>query len=206
MDEDGTGYLYFGGGVPKGKDADPGTARCVQLGEDMISIVGEPRVIENVPYLFEDSGMLKIGDTYYYSYCSNWNTGGNQLGIVNGAIQYMTSKHPLGPFEYAGQAFVNQGTFFGLYGNNHHSMVKFKGVHYMLYHNRPVEKAMGITGNYRSPQINVMEVNEDGSIKPVVGTMKGVEQLHNFNPYEKVSAQTMYREAGIQVQGSAQQG
>ena len=203
VDEDGTGYLYFGGGVPKGKDADPGTARCVQLGDDMISIVGEPRVIEHVPYLFEDSGMLKIGDTYYYSYCSNWNTGGNQLGIVNGAIQYMTSKDPLGPFEYAGQAFVNQGAFFGLYGNNHHSMVKFKGVHYMLYHNRPVEKAMGITGNYRSPQINVMEVNEDGSIKPVVGTMKGVEQLHNFNPYEKVSAQTMYREAGIQVQGYA---
>lgn len=201
VDEDGTGYLYFGGGVPAGRDADPGTARCVQLGDDMISIVGEPRVIENVPYLFEDSGMLKIGDTYYYSYCSNWNTGGNQLGIVNGAIQYMTSKNPLGPFEYAGQAFVNQGAFFGLYGNNHHSMVKFKGVHYMLYHNRPVEKAMGITGNYRSPQINLMEVNEDGSIKPVVGTMKGVEQLHNFDPYEKVAAQTMYREAGIEVTG-----
>lgn len=201
VDEDGTGYLYFGGGVPKGKDADPGTARCVQLGDDMISIVGEPRVIENVPYLFEDSGMLKIGDTYYYSYCSNWNTGGNQLGIVNGAIQYMTSKNPLGPFEYASQAFVNQGAFFGLYGNNHHSMVKFKGVHYMLYHNRPVEKAMGITGNYRSPQINLMEVNEDGSIKPVVGTMKGVEQLHNFDPYKKVAAQTMYREAGIEVTG-----
>ena len=203
VDEDGIGYLYFGGGVPAGKDANPGTARCVQLGDDMISIVGEPRVIENVPYLFEDSGMLKIGDTYYYSYCSNWNTNGNKQGILNGAIQYMTSKNPMGPFEYAGQAFVNQGTFFGLYGNNHHSMVEFKGVHYMLYHNRPVEKAMGITGNYRSPQINVMEVNEDGSIKPVVGTMKGVEQLHSFNPYEKVSAQTMYREAGIQVQGYA---
>ena len=201
VDEDGTGYLYFGGGVPAGKDADPGTARCVQLGDDMISIVGTPRTIENVPYLFEDSGMLKIGDTYYYSYCSNWNTGGNKLGMGNGAIQYMTGKHPLGPFEYAGQAFVNQGTFFGMWGNNHHSMVEFKGVHYMLYHNRPVEKAMGITGNYRSPQINVMQINEDGSIKPVVGTMKGVEQLHNFNPYEKVPAQTMYRETGIAVLG-----
>lgn len=199
VDEDGTGYLYFGGGVPSGKDADPGTARCVQLGDDMISIVGVPQTIENVPYLFEDSGMLKIGDTYYYSYCSNWNTNGNPYGLGSGAIQYMTSKSPMGPFEYAGQAFVNQGAFFGLYGNNHHSMVEFKGVHYLLYHNRPVEKAMGITGNYRSPQINVMEVNEDGSIKPVVGTMKGVSQLHNFDPYEKVSAQTMYREAGIEV-------
>ncbi|MBR4068668.1 MAG: family 43 glycosylhydrolase [Clostridia bacterium] len=200
VDEDGTGYLYFGGGIPGSKHADPGTGRCVQLGEDMISIVGEPRTMD-IPYLFEDSGMIKIGDTYYYSYCSNWNTTGNPYGMGSGAIQYMTSKDPLGPFEYAGQAFVNQGTFFGLWGNNHHSMVEFGGVHYLLYHNRPVEQAMGITGNYRSPQIDVMTVNEDGSIKPVVGTMKGVEQLHNFDPYTKVAAQTMYREAGIEVSG-----
>ena len=200
VDDDGTGYLYFGGGVPAGKDAAPGTGRCVQLGDDMISIVGEPRTMD-APYLFEDSGMLKIGDTYYYSYCSNWNTQGNSYGMGNGAIQYMTSKHPLGPFEYAGQAFVNQGTFFGLWGNNHHSMVEFKGVHYMLYHNRPVEKAMGITGNYRSPQMDVMKVKEDGSIQPVKGTMKGVQQLHDFDPYQQVPASTMYREAGMEVKG-----
>ena len=200
VDDDGTGYLYFGGGVPAGKDAAPGTGRCVQLGDDMISIVGEPRTMD-VPYLFEDSGMLKIGDTYYYSYCSNWNTQGNSYGMGNGAIQYMTSKHPLGPFEYAGQAFVNQGTFFGLWGNNHHSMVEFGGVHYMLYHNRPVEKAMGITGNYRSPQMDVMKVKEDGSIQPVKGTMKGVQQLHDFDPYQQVPASTMYREAGMEVKG-----
>ena len=35
--------LYFGGGVPEGRQADPGTGRVVELGEDMISIVGEPR-------------------------------------------------------------------------------------------------------------------------------------------------------------------
>ncbi len=204
VDQDGTGYLYFGGGVPQGKDARPGTIRCVQLGEDMISIVGVPQVID-APFVFEDSGMNRIGDTYYYSYCSNWNTAGNIYFMGSGAIQYMTSKSPMGPFEYAGQAFVNQGNFFGLYGNNHHSIVEFKGQHYLLYHNRPVEKGMGITGNYRSPQMDVMQVNDDGSIKPVKGTMQGVEQLHHFNPYEKVPAQTMYREAGIEVQGYADQ-
>ena len=36
---------------------------------------------------------------------------------------------------------------------------------------------MGITGNYRSPQINRITLNADGSFKQVVGTMKGVEQL-----------------------------
>ncbi len=202
VDEDGTGYLYFGGGVPEGKTADPGTIRCVQLGEDMISIVGVPQVI-NAPYVFEDSGINRIGDTYYYSYCSNWQTDGNDLGLTSGAIQYMTSSSPMGPFTYQGELFPNQGRFFGLYGNNHHSIVTFRGEHYLLYHNRPVEKAMKITGNYRSPQINKLTVNEDGSIKTVIGTMKGVEQLQPLDPYQQVSARTIYRQAAIEVTGYA---
>lgn len=200
VDEDGTGYLYFGGGVPDGMTANPGTARCVQLGADMISIVGEPQVID-APYLFEDSGMNRIGDTYYYSYCSNWQTDGNDLGLTSGAIEYMTSSSPMGPFTYGGELFVNQGRFFGLYGNNHHSIVTFKGVHYLIYHNRPVEKAMGITGNYRSPQLDVLPVSEDDKLGPVTGTMKGIAQLHTLDPYAPVSARTMYRQAGTEVTG-----
>ncbi len=202
VDEDGTGYLYFGGGVPEGKAANPGTIRCVRLGEDMISIVGEPQIID-APYVFEDSGINRIGDTYYYSYCSNWNTDGNALGLTSGAIEYMTASSPMGPFTYGGELFVNQGRFFGLYGNNHHSIVAFKGVHYLLYHNRPVEKSLGITGNYRSPQIDVLPVSEDGKLGPVTGTMKGVGRLHPFDPYQRVSAQTMYRQAGLEITGYA---
>ena len=200
VDEDGTGYLYFGGGVPEGKTANPGTIRCVQLGEDMISIVGEPRVID-APYVFEDSGINRIGDTYYYSYCTNWQTGGNPLGLTSGAIDYMVSDSPMGPFTYGGELFTNQGRFFGLYGNNHHSIVTFRGVHYLVYHNRPVEKAMGITGNYRSPQMDVLPVSADGRLGPVTGTMKGIAQLETVNPYRRVSAQTMYRQAGLTVTG-----
>ncbi|MBQ8554390.1 MAG: family 43 glycosylhydrolase [Clostridia bacterium] len=202
VDADGTGYLYFGGGVPEGQQANPGTIRCVQLGKDMISIVGEPQVID-APYVFEDSGINRIGDTYYYSYCSNWQTEGNTLGMSSGAIQYMTSQSPMGPFTYAGELFPNQGKFFGLWGNNHHSIVEFKGVHYLVYHNRPVEKAMGITGNYRSPQLDVLTVNSDGSITSVTGTMKGVSQLESLDPYQRVSARTMYRQAGLNITGYA---
>ena len=63
VDDDGTGYLCFGGGVPDGKDAMPGTSRIVKLGDDMISLAGTPVTIE-APYLFEDSGIYKIGDSY----------------------------------------------------------------------------------------------------------------------------------------------
>lgn len=200
VDEDGTGYLCFGGGVPEGKTANPGTIRIVQLGEDMISIVGEPQVID-APYAFEDSGLNRIGDTYYYSYCSNWQTGGNSLGLTSGAINYMVADNPLGPYTYGGELFVNQGRFFGLYGNNHHSIVTFRGVHYLVYHSRPVEQAMGITGNYRSPQMNVLPVSADGRLGPVTGTMKGIAQLEAVSPYQRVSAQTMYRQAGLNVTG-----
>ena len=62
VDEDGSAYLYVGGGIPEGKGANPGTARVVQLGEDMISLIGEPCKLD-VPYLFEDSGIHKVGQT-----------------------------------------------------------------------------------------------------------------------------------------------
>lgn len=46
VDDNGTGYLCFGGGVPDGKDAMPGTSRIVKLGDDMISLAGTPVTIE----------------------------------------------------------------------------------------------------------------------------------------------------------------
>ena len=49
QDDDGESYIYFGGGVPSDdKASDPGTARVAKLGKDMISLVGDPRPIENV--------------------------------------------------------------------------------------------------------------------------------------------------------------
>ena len=199
VDDDGTGYLCFGGGVPDGKDAMPGTSRIVKLGDDMISLAGTPVTIE-APYLFEDSGINKIGNTYYYTYCSNWNTAGNAYGMTSGAIEYMTADNPLGPYTYGGELFRNQGTFFGLYGNNHHSLCTLDGQLYLFYHNRSVEKAMGIEGNYRSPQVDAVTM-QGTKIQAVTGTMTGIAQKKTINPYQTVQAETMSNQAGIQVRG-----
>ena len=201
VDDDGTGYLAFGGGIPQGKQAAPGTARIVRLGEDMISLAGDP-VRLDVPWLFEDSGINKIGDKYVYSYCSNFQTQGNSLKLTDGAIQYMISDNPLGPYTYMGELFPNEGRFFGMYGNNHHSIASLNGEWYLFYHNRPVEKAMGIFGNYRSPQADRIFFGEDGLPKQVKGTMKGLEQVKPLNPFRIVSAATMSRQAGITVEGA----
>ncbi len=200
VDDDGTGYLYFGGGVPTGQEANPGTARVVKLGDDMISLAGDPQTLD-VPYLFEDSGINKIGNKYYYTYCSNWNTSGNSYGMTSGAIQYMVSDSPMGPFTYGGELFRNQGNFFGLYGNNHHSIVELNGQLYLFYHARAVEAAMGITGNYRSPQVDRITMNGE-SFNSVTGTMAGIAQLKPLSPYDKVQAETMSNQAGINVSGT----
>ena len=166
----------------------------------MISLAGDPVTID-APYLFEDSGINKIGNKYYYTYCSNWNTSGNSYGLTSGAIEYMVSDNPMGPYTYGGELFKNQGNFFGLYGNNHHSIVELNGQLYLFYHSRPVEAAMGITGNYRSPQVDKITMNGT-SLNSVTGTMAGIAQLKTINPYEQVQAETMSNQAGINVSGT----
>nr|MDE5563580.1 family 43 glycosylhydrolase [Oscillospiraceae bacterium] len=190
VDKDGTGYLAFGGGVPDGKTEMPSTTRVVKLSDDMLHLDGTPVTI-NAPYVFEDSGINRIGDKYYYTYCSNWNTGGNQYGLSTAGIEYMVADNPLGPYTYGGELFKNQGNFFpGMTGNNHHSIVELNNKLYLFYHSRPVEKAMGIDGNYRSPQVDQITMDGD-KMKAVTGTMTGIPQLQKLNPYTTVQAECM---------------
>ena len=201
VDEDGTGYLAFGGGVPEGKQSAPGTGRIVKLADDMIHLDGDP-VRLDVPWLFEDSGINRVGGKYYYTYCSNFMTKGNDLHLTDGAIQYMIADNPLGPYTYMGELFPNEGRFFGMYSNNHHSLACLNGEWYLFYHSRPVEKAMGITGNYRSPQADRISFGEDGLPKQVKGTMKGLDQLKPVDPFHTISASTMSHQAGITAYGT----
>ena len=199
IDDNGKGYLYFGGGVPEGKEAMPNSGRVVELGEDMISLAGTPEVVE-APYFFEAAFVNKIGDTYYYSYCSNWADRSKAGGVhkpSTASIAYMTSDHPMGPWEYQGEIFRNPGIFFGVWGNNHHSLIEFKGKWYLFYHTELLRQQMGIANGYRSTHVDKVEFNDDGSIKPVIGSKKGVEQVGSLNPYQINEAETMAWCAGI---------
>lgn len=200
VDDDGTGYLYFGGGVPTGQNAHPKTVRVVKLGSDMTSLAGTPVTID-APYLFEDSGINKIGNKYYYSYCSNWNTANS--GISTAAIEYMVGNSPMGPFTHAGEVFKNPGLYFKeSTGNNHHTIFEFKGDYYLAYHTRTLEQAaLGQNKGYRSTHIDKLTVN-NGKISEVKGTMAGATQAGYLNPYEKVQAETMAIQAGVSISGS----
>ena len=197
-DRDGNAYLYFGGGVPAGKEADPGTARVVKLGADMISLDGDPVVI-SPPWLFEDSGINRFGSTYVYSYCSNFSVpaAGSPQGFSSGEIVYMTSDSPMGPFTYAVQILKNPGYFFGIGGNNHHCMFEFRGQWYITYHAATLDRAMGWNAGYRSVFVDRLELNADGLPASSRGTYTGVAQVKALDPYTAVPGTTAVSMAGV---------
>lgn len=206
VDTDGKGYLYFGGGIPEGKEAAPGTARAVALGEDMISIQGVPTVID-APYLFEDSGIHKNGDTYYYSYCTNFQVPAGQaaaLGFSSGEIVYMTAESPLGPFQFDKRILKNPGSYFGVGGNNHHCIFQFEDKWYIAYHTQTLEKKMGWSAGYRCTFISKLPVDEQGAPKFVLADLWGVDQVKPLPMLQRLPAETMATLAGMTTRADPQ--
>lgn len=200
VDDDGNGYIYFGGGVPEGKGAAPETARVAALGEDMISIDGRAEMISN-PYHFESSGIHKYNGKYYYTYSSNFIGGARPEGNPGaGEIAYMMSDKPMGPWEFGGTILKNPAHFFNVGGNNHQDFVWFNDKLYIVYHAQTVAKELGIVKGYRSTHINEVLFNEDGTIKPIIATYEGIEQQKPLNPYERVEAETIGWQAGIKTE------
>ena len=217
VDDDGSAYIYFGGGVPDGQQNNPKTARVAKLGEDMISIDGEAKEID-APCMFEDSGIFKYGDKYYYSYCSNFISPHKDKkdGYPGyGTICYMVSDNPMGPFKYAGEVFENPQIWFGVGGNNHHATFVYEGKSYFIYHAQTLSKAQEeaqglapgtLTKGYRSTHIDPIELNSDGTIRPIAGTYEGISQLKTINPYERIDAETVAWNAGIKIADCAEEG
>lgn len=197
VDDDGTGYLYFGGGVPEDSAEDPQTFRAVKLADDMIHLDGEVVTLD-VPWGFEDSCINKIGDTYYYSYCTNWSNG--PLG--NAKIAYMTSDSPLGPFTFQNTCFNNPGEFFGTTGNNHHTIITFHDKQYIFYHAEYLNQKMyGEMLGYRTTHVNELPM-EDGLFGDAKGTLEGVEQLSNVDAYSTNRASALAWQGGASFEGS----
>ena len=218
IDDDGSAYLYFGGGVDGLPSAEyTNAARVVKLSSSMIGLAEDPRPLNEVRYLFEDSGINKIGDTYYYSYCTNQQAAN---GFSRVRIAYMTSSSPYGPFTYPAAdkeiLYSPSALFPGtIASNNHHAMFEFKGKWYIAYHTQTLEKAMKDAGvlpdqlprpsdgtlqsdsRYRNVHLDEMTVNSDGTIAVVNATRSGLARAADFDPYQTVEAETSGVQAGL---------
>ncbi len=201
VDEDGTSYLYFGGGLPSRSQKDalnPRTARVIKLGDDMISTVGKAVMID-APAFLGDSGIHKFKGKYYYSYCSNSAVDHPNPKPAHGEIAYMVGESPMGPFTYVGTILKKPASLFRVGGNNHHCIFTFKEQWYIAYHSQTLGKARRKVKGYRSPHITKLDITFDGRIKPVEMDMKSVTLPVplTLNPYKQTGAETFAWQAGI---------
>lgn len=212
VDDDGTGYIYFGGGVPGeyenefdgyplNSDAPlferPQTLRAAQLGDDMISLATVP-VLLDAPWPYEDSGIHKADGVYYYSYCTNWN---EKSPFGQARIGLMMSESPLGPFEFVDTVFNNPGDFFGIYGNNHHTIIPFHDKFYIFYHSEYLNgQIYGEARGYRTTHVDELAY-VDGKFLNATGSLTGVEQLFNVDAFAENPAALMAWEAGVSTNG-----
>ncbi|EZG08102.1 hypothetical protein H106_02588 [Trichophyton rubrum CBS 735.88] len=155
IDDDGRNYLYYGGhshGV------------VVELNDDMISLKGEVKEITPKGYV-EAPWMLKRKGVYYFMY----STGG--WGDNSYAVNYVTSKSPLGPFDGEPVKILQGNTAIGT-GTGHNSVFSVGDDYYIVYHRRfPDDNER----DHRATCIDRMYFTDDGRIEPVKITTEGVE-------------------------------
>jgi arabinoxylan arabinofuranohydrolase len=193
VDDDGQGYLFFGGGSG-GDGNNTGQARRVKLGADMISIIGEPETW-NVPYLFEDSEIAKFNGKYYYSYVTNSSAAN---GLENTQIAYMTSDDPMGEYSAPTGIMLRPSQQLSTSDeNNHHCLFQFKDRIYIAYHASIVIRAMGINMRYRSTLIDAVTMNSSGEISPITMTRRGVRQAVLLDPLVLNEAETIGIMGGV---------
>ena len=167
----------------------------------MTSVDGDAKTID-APFMFEDSGINKIGNKYYYSYCTNWTGSVDGVAIdradcPTANIAVMVSDSPMGDFKYVGCVLKNPGAYFGVTGNNHHCFTQFNGKLYAFYHTKKDTIAVGTKEDYRTTYVNELNLgdngdftNADGTIADTKMTKTGVSSVGTINPYQTVEAET----------------
>ena len=165
VDDDGSVYLYWGTwGIYKGFGCGAG-----KMTPDLKGFT-ETRLIPNTEAVdfFEAPFVLKRNGIYYFMYSSG------SCHDHTYRVQYATSDHPLGPYEYKGCILETNedGT---VHGPGHHSILKEGDDYYIVYHRHDTPHSN--RGFHRQLCMDKMEFAADGSIRKVIPTHKGVGAL-----------------------------
>lgn len=198
IDEDSQAYLVWG---------NP-TYKWVRLNKDMISyntsvgdngIFRHPMTVEafgqrttgDRPSAYEEAPWIYKRDGIYYNFYAG--------GPVPEHLAYSTAPGPEGPWKYGGVLMPTTGNS----STNHPGVIDFKGKTYLFYHNADLPGG----GSYkRSVCVEEFKFNPDGSISPLEMTKEGAAPAGNLNPYERVEAETIAWESGIETEPVNQDG
>ncbi len=151
IDKDGQAYLYW-------------AARNIyvaKLKDNMVELASQPQIIQNLPdkglkegpFVFERNGI------YYLTY--------PHVQDSTEQLEYAISDNPMGPFKVAG-VIMDQSLECW---TNHQSIVEYKNQWYLFYHHNDLSPRFD---KNRSVRIDSLFFNDDGTIKKVNPTLRGV--------------------------------
>jgi hypothetical protein len=151
IDKDGQAYLYWAG---RGMSV-------AKLKENMLELASEPRVIQGLPdkglkegpYMFERNGI------YYLSY--------PYVQDKSERLEYAIGNNPMGLFRVTG-VIMDEAP--GCW-TNQQSIIEFKNQWYLFYHQNDLSPHFD---KNRSVRIDSLFFNEDGTIRKVIPTLRGV--------------------------------
>lgn len=164
----GKSYLYWGNGY----------AAVAELNDDMVSLKPNTTRVITPDNTFREGIYVFYRKGMYYFVWSEDDTRSE-----NYRVRYGTSDSPLGPIKVPDNNLIlKKDEYLGIYGTGHNSILEIpdKDEWYIVYHrfNYPKGITMGDAAGYnREVCIDRMYFNEDGSIRPVIPTLTGIEPL-----------------------------
>lgn len=152
IDKDGQAYLYWSSR----------NIYVAKLKENMRELATVPNTIANLPevglkegpYMFERNGL------YYLTY--------PHVENKTERLEYAIGDNPMGPFKVAGVIMDESPT--GCW-TNHQSIIQFKNQWYLFYHHNDLSPQFD---KNRAIRIDSLSFNNDGTIKKVKPTLRGV--------------------------------
>jgi hypothetical protein len=152
IDKDGQAYIYWA----------MGNISVAKLKANMLELESDPQVVgalpvqglKEGPFLFERKGI------YYMTYPHVQNK------IER--LEYAIGDNPLGPFKVTGVIMDESPT--GCW-TNHQSIIEFNNQWYLFYHNNDLSPKFD---KNRSIRVDSLFFNEDGTIRKVTPTLRGV--------------------------------
>jgi Glycosyl hydrolases family 43/Carbohydrate binding module (family 6) len=151
IDKDGQAYLYWALGNIYG----------AKLKANMLELDSEPKILGTLPakglkegpYLFERNGI------YYLTY--------PHVENKTERLEYATSDNPLGSFKVLGVIMDESPNCW----TNHQSVIQYKNQSYLFYHSNDLSPNFD---KARSIRADSLFFNEDGTIKKVIPTLRGI--------------------------------
>ncbi len=152
IDEDGQAYLYWSAG----------NIYAAKLKENMLELDSEVKTLGELPTkgLKEGPFLFARNGKYYLTY--------PHVENKIERLEYAMGDNPLGPFKFTGVIMDESET--GCW-TNHQSIIKFKNQWYLFYHHNDYSPSFD---KARSVRADSLSFNEDGTIKKVIPTFRGI--------------------------------